>query len=131
MPVNRAYGVDELFEACHGYFDKTGRRISFEYAMIDGVNDADWQGGPLLKKIAHTVTDHAYGEAGFLSGIDGVGVLILPPYQPDVCHAPYVHHFSRSSLPCSMAFRRSWPQLASMSPPRLRRTVAVTPCWSR
>jgi len=39
MPVNRAYGVDELLRACDRYFDRTGRRISFEYAMIDGVND--------------------------------------------------------------------------------------------
>lgn len=51
MPVNRAYGVDELFEACHGYFDKTGRRISFEYAMIDEVNDHDWQADLIVKKL--------------------------------------------------------------------------------
>ena len=43
MPVNRAYDVEELFAACHDYFEKTGRRISFEYAMIDGVNDSDAQ----------------------------------------------------------------------------------------
>ena len=43
MPVNNAYDVEELFAACHRYFKKTGRRISFEYAMIDGVNDHDWQ----------------------------------------------------------------------------------------
>ena len=43
MPVNRAYDVEKLFDACHDYFKKTGRRISFEYAMIDGVNDQDWQ----------------------------------------------------------------------------------------
>ena len=43
MPVNRAYPVEELFAVCHRYFEKTGRRISFEYAMIDGVNDQDWQ----------------------------------------------------------------------------------------
>ena len=39
MPVNRAYDVEELYAACHRYFKKTGRRISFEYAMIGGVND--------------------------------------------------------------------------------------------
>lgn len=39
MPANRGRGVDELVAACKRYFDKTGRRISFEYAMIDGVND--------------------------------------------------------------------------------------------
>ena len=51
MPVNRSYDVEELFAACHRYFQKTGRRISFEYAMIDGVNDNDWQADLLAKKI--------------------------------------------------------------------------------
>ena len=51
MPVNRAYDVDELFAACHDYFKRTGRRISFEYAMIDGVNDADWQADLIVKKL--------------------------------------------------------------------------------
>ena len=49
MPVNRAYDVGELFAACHEYFRKTGRRISFEYAMIDGVNDADWQADLIVR----------------------------------------------------------------------------------
>lgn len=51
MPVNRAYDVEKLFAACHDYFKKTGRRISFEYAMIDGVNDNDWQADLIAKKI--------------------------------------------------------------------------------
>jgi 23S rRNA (adenine2503-C2)-methyltransferase len=51
MPVNRAYDVEELFAACHDYFEKTGRRISFEYAMIDGVNDQDWQADLIAKQL--------------------------------------------------------------------------------
>ena len=51
MPVNRAYDVEQLFAACHRYFQKTGRRISFEYAMIDGVNDNDWQADLIAKKL--------------------------------------------------------------------------------
>ncbi len=43
MPVNRRYPVAELLDACRRYFDRTGRRISFEYAMIDGVNDSPAQ----------------------------------------------------------------------------------------
>ena len=43
MPVNRSVGVETLMEACRRYFQTTGRRISYEYAMIDGVNDSDWQ----------------------------------------------------------------------------------------
>ena len=57
MPVNNAYDVDELFAACHRYFRKTGRRISFEYAMIDGVNDSDAQADLLAKKI-HGMPGH-------------------------------------------------------------------------
>ncbi len=41
MPVNRRWPIDELLAACREYIEATGRRISFEYAMIDGVNDAD------------------------------------------------------------------------------------------
>ena len=52
MPVNRAWDVEELFAACHRYFRRTGRRISFEYAMIDGVNDHDWQADLIAKRIA-------------------------------------------------------------------------------
>lgn len=51
MPVNRAYDVEALFDACHTYFEKTGRRITFEYAMIDGVNDHDWQADLIAKRL--------------------------------------------------------------------------------
>lgn len=57
MPVNRAYDVEDLFAACHRYFERTGRRISFEYAMIDGVNDHDWQADLIARKI-HGMPGH-------------------------------------------------------------------------
>ncbi len=41
MPINNAYNISELLKACRYYIDKTNRRISFEYAMIDSVNDTD------------------------------------------------------------------------------------------
>lgn len=41
MKVNRRWGVDELLKACRDYIKSTGRRISFEYAVIRGVNDSD------------------------------------------------------------------------------------------
>ena len=40
MPVNKSWGVDELLSACKAYYDKTGRRISFEYTLISGKNDS-------------------------------------------------------------------------------------------
>ncbi len=41
MPVNKSYNIQELLKACRYYIEKTGRRISFEYAVISGVNDSD------------------------------------------------------------------------------------------
>lgn len=41
MPVNKRWPMDELLKACRDYIEATGRRISFEYAMIDGLNDSD------------------------------------------------------------------------------------------
>lgn len=41
MPINKKYDINELLKACKYYADITGRRISFEYAMIKGVNDSD------------------------------------------------------------------------------------------
>ena len=55
MPVNRATGVDALFAACRRYFQKTGRRISYEYAMIDGVNDTPRQAALLGDRLEGTV----------------------------------------------------------------------------
>ena len=57
MPVNRSVGVEKLMDTCRRYFQTTGRRISFEYAMIDGVNDDDWQ-ADLLAKLLEGMPGH-------------------------------------------------------------------------
>ncbi|NMP36611.1 MAG: 23S rRNA (adenine(2503)-C(2))-methyltransferase RlmN [Clostridiales bacterium] len=51
MPVNSKWGTDELLRACRIYADKTSRRISFEYAMLDGVNDSDACAAELARKL--------------------------------------------------------------------------------
>jgi 23S rRNA (adenine2503-C2)-methyltransferase len=51
MPVNRAYGVEELYQACKRYCRKTGRRISFEYAMVKDVNDTPYHAQLLAQKV--------------------------------------------------------------------------------
>ena len=51
MPVNKAYPIEQLLDACHRYYDATGRRIHFEYAMIDGVNDSVECAKELLKRL--------------------------------------------------------------------------------
>jgi len=51
MPVNKAYPTEELLAACRWYYEATNRRISFEYAMIDGVNDTEAAARLLLKRL--------------------------------------------------------------------------------
>lgn len=51
MPVNKAYPTQELLDACRDYYRITGRRISFEYAMIHGVNDSEADARLLLKRL--------------------------------------------------------------------------------
>jgi 23S rRNA (adenine2503-C2)-methyltransferase len=41
VPINRRYPIDDLIDACRSYLDVRNRRISFEWAMIDGVNDRE------------------------------------------------------------------------------------------
>ena len=51
MPINQKYDMDELLKACKYYADVTGRRISFEYAMIKGINDSDECAVELAKRL--------------------------------------------------------------------------------
>lgn len=83
MPVARVHPLDELISACHYYGQKTGRRISFEYALIAGVNDKD-------KNIREL--------SALLKGLDCHMNLI--PVNP-VEHAD----FKRPSLKASRAFQ--------------------------
>ena len=49
MPVNKAYPIDQLLDACRRYYAATSRRIHFEYAMIDGVNDTEQHAKELIR----------------------------------------------------------------------------------
>ena len=51
MPVNKAYSIDELLDACRRYYKATSRRISFEYAMINGINDSEENAKELIRRL--------------------------------------------------------------------------------
>lgn len=57
MPIANRYGVDELMEACAYYFEKTGRRITFEYSLVSGVNDGMEDASELVR-LAKTLNCH-------------------------------------------------------------------------
>ena len=48
MPVANKYELSEVLEACDTYFEKTGRRITFEYSLVHGVNDTMEDAGELI-----------------------------------------------------------------------------------
>ena len=91
MPVNKRWNVEELLQACRYYSKTTSRRISFEYAMIAGVNDMDWCARELASRLkgilAHVnlipvndVTGTGYRKSGtgriqrFVSILESLGV---------------------------------------------------------
>ncbi|MGN0687748.1 MAG: 23S rRNA (adenine(2503)-C(2))-methyltransferase RlmN [Oscillospiraceae bacterium] len=49
MPINNKYNLEQLMKACRYYFSKTGRRISFEYSLIEGVNDTEQSAEELIR----------------------------------------------------------------------------------
>ena len=51
MPVNKAWPMEELLAACRRYYEATSRRIHFEYAMIDGVNDSVENAKELVRRL--------------------------------------------------------------------------------
>ena len=51
MPVNRRWNVETLMQACRDYYEKTGRRVSFEYTMIDAVSDSPAQAELLADRL--------------------------------------------------------------------------------
>ncbi|MBR0443405.1 MAG: 23S rRNA (adenine(2503)-C(2))-methyltransferase RlmN [Clostridia bacterium] len=61
MPVNNRWGVDELLSACRRYYDKTGRRISFEYTLISGKNDSVEQAEKLARVLNSRLRSRSEG----------------------------------------------------------------------
>lgn len=51
MPIANSYTIDEILEACHYFFEQTGRRITFEYSLVAGVNDKPEHAKILTKRL--------------------------------------------------------------------------------
>ena len=74
MPINKKYSIEEVLSACDYYIEKTGRRISFEYTLISGVNDsvpeADELATLLRGKLCHVnlIPVNKVEETGFEKG---------------------------------------------------------------
>ena len=81
MPINKKYDIGSLIDACRKYQSVTGRRISFEYSLISGVNDSDADARKLVKLLS-----------GLLYHINLIPVnkiengVYFPPNMKDVDH---------------------------------------------
>ena len=51
MPVANKYKIEEVLDACRYYYDQTGRRITFEYSLVQGVNDSEENAAELITRI--------------------------------------------------------------------------------
>lgn len=89
MPVNRGIGVEKLFDTCRRYFETTGRRISYEYAMIDGVNDSDAQ--------ADLLASHLKGTPGHVNLIP-LNEVKESPLKPSRRVSEFQHRLERQGV---------------------------------
>ncbi len=78
VPVNRTYPINQLLKACQAYFDVTGRRITFEYALLQGINDTEAQAQGLIRLLkgmnchvnlipANTIRERTFEASGNLT----------------------------------------------------------------
>ena len=105
LPVNKRYPVDDLLDACTDYVKKTGRRITFEWALIENVNDTHDQ----AKKLAAKLSRFKFGKS-YLCHVNAI------PLNPIQAYAGKATSHSRASqfqaelekhgIPCTIRLRR-------------------------
>lgn len=99
MPVNKRYNIDELLDVCREYVEKTGRRVTFEWALINGVNDTPEQArklGSLLK--------------GLLCHVNAIPLNPTEGYEGKSTTRERARRFKeileKSGVPCTIRIRR-------------------------
>ncbi|MBI2941545.1 MAG: 23S rRNA (adenine(2503)-C(2))-methyltransferase RlmN [Chloroflexi bacterium] len=102
VPVNRKYPIAELLAACREYVTRTRRRVSFEYAMMDGINDSPKQARRLADLLAGLL---AHANLIPLNRVDG------SPYQPTPWRriVAFQDVLCRAGVPCTVRTERGDP----------------------
>jgi 23S rRNA (adenine2503-C2)-methyltransferase len=99
VPVNKKYPVDEVLSACHNYVAITGRRVSFEWALIQGVNDTPEQAHRLVGKLR-----------GLLCHVNLISLNPTAGYTGQAATRQRAEAFkeilARQGIPCSIRLRR-------------------------
>jgi 23S rRNA (adenine2503-C2)-methyltransferase len=99
LPVDKRYPIDELLNACRDYTIATGRRITFEWALINGVNDTTEQASLLANKLQ-----------GMLCHVNAIPLNPTQGYAGSATTRERAKEFKetliRSGIPCSIRLRR-------------------------
>ncbi len=99
IPANKKYPLDQLLEACRNYTEKTGRRITFEYALIHGLNDNYENAVALCKRIK-----------GMLCHVNLITLNSTNKYSGSGSNFDRVNSFKsvldRNNIPCSVRLKR-------------------------
>jgi 23S rRNA (adenine2503-C2)-methyltransferase len=105
LPINKKYPLDDLFASCLEYVRATHRRVSFEWALIEGVNDIPIQASLLIQRLAQ------FRIAG--SMLCHVNVILLNPTQKYSGHAStqskayaFQKQLEQAGIPCTIRLRR-------------------------
>ncbi len=99
LPVNKRYPLDEVLECCRDYIVATGRRITFEWALINGINDTPEQAHLLASKLK-----------GMLCHVNAIPLNPTEGYSGKVTTRNRANAFkeilTRSGIPCTIRLRR-------------------------
>jgi len=99
MPVNKRYKIDEVLDACKYYVSQTGRRITFEWALINGVNDSP----ETAKKLASRLK-------GLMSHVNAIPLNPTTGYKGEATNRQRATLFKetleRAGIPCTLRMRR-------------------------
>lgn len=105
LPVNKRYPIDELLEACRDYIAATRRRITFEWALVNGVNDTPEQARLLASKLK-----------GLLCHVNAIPLNPTEGYSGKATTRQRANEFkeilTRCGVPCTIRLRRGMDILA-------------------
>jgi len=99
MPVNKKHNISKLLEACRYYVDQTGRRVTFEWALISGVNDTE----EVARKLASRLR-------GLLCHINAIPLNPTDGYEGQATSRQSANKFKetleQAGIPCTIRMRR-------------------------
>lgn len=99
MPVNKRYKIDEVIQACKYYIEKTNRRVTFEWALINGINDTP----EVAQKLASRLK-------GLLCHVNAIPLNPTQGYQGEATSRERANRFKKTlenaGIPCTIRMRR-------------------------